>query len=399
MEPTIAVIPFGARTIAPEHFDIGNLIADSVIWRLSKAANLKVISRLSTNVFRGRATDLAEVSAHLGATYILSGGYVVDAGKLLVTAELSEARTNQVVWSDRLSGEIGDLLQPESELAHRIAQAVHLSVFDAEVEHVMTQPLPTLESYSLLLGSIKLMHRSSRDEFLQTRKILEELINRHGRIAAPRAWLANWYILRMTRGWSEDRGREAAEALSLSHSALDCDPSDALALATEGFVYCHLLNDLDTASKRCDQAVDANPSHALGWLYGGTVNAFRGNGEAAVNLTRRAMELSPLDPQRYYFESLGATAELSAHQYANAERLARSSLVLNRMHPSTLRVLTISLVSQGRLDEARESLGKLRELEPGLTVAKYLARIPNAQLETGRHWARCLEMAGLPSGT
>jgi adenylate cyclase len=398
MEPTIAVIPFGARNNAPEHFDVGNLIADSVIWRLSKAANLKVISRLSTNVFRGRVNDVAEVSAHLGATYILSGGYVVDAGKLLVTAELSAARTNQVVWTDRMSAEVGDLLQPESELAHRIAQAVHLSVFDAEVEHVLTQPLPTLESYSLLLGSIKLMHRSSKDEFLQTRKILEELINRHGRIAAPRAWLANWYILRVTRGWSEDRQREAAEALSATHAALDRDPSDALALATEGFVYCHLLNDLDTARKRCEQAVVANPSHALGWLYRGTVNAFEGDGEAAVNATRRAMELSPLDPQRYYFESLGATAELSAHQYANAERLARSSLVLNRMHPSTWRALTISLVSQGRMDEARKAVGMLQELEPELTVAKYLGRIPNAQLETGRNWAHCLEMAGLPSG-
>lgn len=396
MEPTIAVIPFGARNSAPEHFDIGNLIADSVIWRLSKSANLKVISRLSTNVFRGRASDVGEVSAHLGASYILSGGYVANAGQILVTAELSAARTNQVVWTDRMSGEIDDLLKPESELAHRIAQAVHFSVFDAEVEHILTQPLPSLESYSLLLGSIKLMHRSSKEEFLQTRKILDELIHRHGRIAAPRAWLANWYILRATRGWSEDRKRDAAEALSATHAALDRDPSDALALATEGFVYCHLLKDLDTARTRCDQAVDANPSHALGWLYRGTVNAFKGEGDAAVEATRRAMELSPLDPQRYYFESLGATAELSARQYVNAEKLARSSLVLNRMHPSTWRVLTISLVSQDRMDEAREALGKMRQLEPALTVERYLARVPNAQLETGQRWARCLAMAGLP---
>lgn len=397
MEPTIAVIPFDARRDAEEHLDIGSLIADSVIWRLSKSANLKVISRLSTNTFRGRVSDVAEVSAHLGATYILSGSYVVDADRILVTAELSAARTNQVVWTDRLGGGLGDLLQPESELAHRISAAVHLSVFDAEVEHILTQPLPTLESYSLLLGSIRLMHRSSREEFLQTRKVLDELINRHGRIAAPRAWLANWYILRMTRGWSEDRKREAAEALSATHAALDRDPSDALALATEGFVYCHMLKDLETARKRCDQAVDANPSHALGWLYRGTVNAFKGEGEAAVEATRRAMELSPLDPQRYYFESLGATALLSAHRYDEAEKLARSSLVLNRMHPSTWRVLAIALVSQGRIAEAREALGRMRELEPQLTVDRYIGRLPNAQLETGRHWARCLEVAGLPT--
>jgi adenylate cyclase len=399
MQPTIAVVPFSARNDAPALFDVGNLIADSVIWRLSKSANLKVISRLSTAVFRGRANDLGQVSAHLGATYVLSGAYVANAGQIMVTAELSAARNDQVVWTDRLSGEIGDLLSPESELADRIARAVHFAVFDAEVEHILTQPLPTLESYSLLLGSIKLMHRSSKDEFLQTRKILDELIHRHARIAAPRAWLGNWYILRVTRGWSEDRKREAAEALSATHAALDRDPSDALALATEGFVYCHLLKDLETARKRCDEAVNANPSHALGWLYLGTVNAFKGEGAAAVEATRRAIELSPLDPQRYYFESLGATAELSAHQYESAERLARSSLLLNRMHPSTWRALTIALVAQERMDEAREALEKMRQLEPELTVERYLARLPNAELETGRQWACCLAMAGLPSGS
>lgn len=398
MQPTLAVIPFSARNDSPALFDVGNLIADSVIWRLSKAADLKVISRLSTAVFRGRADDVGEVSAHLGATYVLSGAYVADAGKIMVTAELSEARNNQVVWTDRLNSEIGDLLKPESELAERIAQAVHLSVLDAEVEHILTQPLPTLESYSLLLGSIKLMHRSSKEEFLQTRKILDELINRHGRIAAPRAWLGNWYILQVTRGWSEDRNREAVEALSATHAALDRDPSDALALATEGFVYCHLLKDLETARKRCNEAVNANPSHALGWLYLGTVSAFMGEGKAAVEATRRAMELSPLDPQRYYFESLGATAELAAEQYENAERLARSSLLLHRMHSSTWRALTISLVAQDRMDEAREALAKLRQLEPQLTVERYLARIPNAALEIGRRWACSLAMAGLPSG-
>jgi adenylate cyclase len=397
MQPSIAVVPFSARNDVPGFFDVGNLIADSVILRLSKSPNLKVISRLSTAVFRGRTSDIGEVSAHLGAAYVLSGAYVADGGRLMVTAELSGAHDNQVIWTDRLYVEIGDLLRPESELADRIAQAVHFAVFDAEVEHILTQPLPTLASYSLLLGSVKLMHRSSRDEFLQTRKILDELISRHSRIAAPRAWLGNWYILRVTRGWSEDRKQDAVEALSATHAALDRDPSDALALATEGFAYCHMLKDLETAHRRCNDAVNANPSHALGWLYLGTVSAFKGHGAAAVEATKRAMELSPLDPQRYYFESLSATAALSARQYANAERLARSSLALNCMHPSTWRALTIALVSLGRMDEARATLARVRELDPALTVETYLARMPNAQLETGQEWARCLAMAGLPS--
>jgi hypothetical protein len=50
------------------------------------------------------------------------------------------------------------------------------------------------------------------------------------------------------------------------------------------------------------------------------------------------------------------------------------------------------------MDEARAAMRNLRQLEPALTIEKYLARMPNGQLDTGRQWARCLEEAGLPSG-
>ena len=182
---------------------------------------MKVISRLSTAVFRGRASDVGEVSAHLGATFILSGAYVVNAGQIMVTAELSAARNNQVVWTDRLNGDIGDLLRPKASLPTVSPEAVHLAVVRRRGR---TYPDPAAAVARELLAAAR-RHQADapfqQGRFLQTRKILEELINRHGRIAAPRAWLGNWYILRVTRGWSEDRKREAAEALSATHAALD----------------------------------------------------------------------------------------------------------------------------------------------------------------------------------
>jgi class 3 adenylate cyclase/TolB-like protein len=398
IDPAIAIIPFTARSSDGSNLDIGNLLADAIIWRLSRAPNLRVISRLSTSPLARQTDPAAAALSHLGAQYALSGGFSFYGERLLVFVELADTRNGRVVWNERLQGTVDDLLQPESELAHRIAQAAHQAVFDTEVERVFTQPLPTLSSYSLLLGSIRLMHRSNRGEFLMTRRILDELVHRHGRIAAPHAWLGNWYVLLTTRGWSQDRRLEATEALGATRAALERDPSDALALATEGFVHCHLLGDLDTAVDRCRLAVDVNPSHALGWLYLGVVQAFRGEAADALHATRRAIALSPLDPQRYYFESLGATAELSARNYPRAEELARSSLGLNRLHGSTWRVLTIALAAQGRIDEARGALQQVRGLDPHLTVSRYLERMPNADLETGREWARHLAAAGLPDG-
>jgi hypothetical protein len=66
------------------------------------------------------------------------------------------------------------------------------------------------------------------------------------------------------------------------------------------------------------------------------------------------------------------------------------------MHSSTWRVLSIALVEQGRLEEARAAMREDRQLEPTLTCRNYLARMPNGALPSGDGWARALAVAGLP---
>jgi tetratricopeptide (TPR) repeat protein len=182
----------------------------------------------------------------------------------------------------------------------------------------------------------------------------------------------------------------------MTRRALDADPTDSLAMAVEGFVHCHLLQDLDTAHARCEGALAVNPNQALAWLYKGAIHAFRGEGAEAVAASQQALALSPLDPQRYYFESLAATAATAAHDYAAAQRLAESSLRLNRMHSSTWRMLVVSLVQQNKLDSARLAMRQLRLLEPGLTAASYLARMPGGTGASCRMWAAAMTAAGLP---
>lgn len=396
MQPTIAVIPFSSRGGDAQHFAIGELIADGVNALLSGSPHLRVVSRLSTTAFRDRAAAPGDIEKHLGAAYVLSGSYSADGSRLLVSAELARASDSRVMWAERMQGDVQDLLQVRSELADAIAQAVNARVFAVEMQRTQAQPLPTLESYALLLGGIQRMHCSNRSEFDRTGQLFEYLIERHQRVAAPRAWLAHWYILRATRGISQDRARDTRIALDMTRRALDADPSDSLAMAVEGFVYCHLLKDLDTAQQRCEDALVANPNQALAWLYKGAIHAFRGEGAAATGAAQRALSLSPLDPQRYYFESLAATAAVAAQDYPSAQRLAESSLRLNRMHSSTWRMFTVSLVEQGQAHAAELAMRQLRRLEPGLTVNSYLARMPNGAAVTVKRWAASLAAAGLP---
>ena len=317
----------------------------------------------------------------------------------MVTAELSLARNNEVVWTDRLNGEVDDLLRPESELADRVARAVHLAVFDAEVEHILTQPLPTLESYSLLLGSIKLMHRSSKDEFLQTRQILDELINRHNRIAAPRAWLGNWFILRVTRGWSEDRTREAAEALE----HYTCSPRPgSVGRARAGDRRLRLLSPVEgprhrTQALQCGRGGQSQPRSGLALpRHRQRVQGRRGSGcggdatrDGPVAARSAAVLLRIPRRNGTAFRATIRGSRKACALFAHAQSNAPVD-----MADADRSRWSVKIAWRRRAPR----LPRMRELEPTLTVERYLARMPNAPLEIGRHWARCLALAGLPTG-
>ena len=127
------------------------------------------------------------------------------------------------------------------------------------------------------------------------------------------------------------------------------------------------------------------------------MHAFKGDGKLAVDCTQRARKLSPLDPHRYFYDSLAATAHLAAHQYDLALDLAQRSLRANRTHTSTLRVIAIAQWQLGLKEDARKSLQELLRIEPSLTVARYLERTPAAPYSTGKEWSNALREAGLPN--
>ena len=165
LRPTVAVIPFAARSAAAEHFAIGELIADGVIAQLGKTAELTVISRLATTALRDRALSPEAAQSHLDADYVLNGSYVALAAQLLVNAELVDVRRQEVIWSERLEGRIEDLLKPASELCHALSAAAHERILGRAVQHAMYCPLPSLAGQSLLFSGIAGLHQASRASF------------------------------------------------------------------------------------------------------------------------------------------------------------------------------------------------------------------------------------------
>ncbi len=394
LRPTIAVIPFASRGGDQEHLVVGELIADGVIAQLSRSRDLRVISRLSTTAFRGRSGAMPAIESHLDATFVLSGSYVTNGAKILITAELADARKNEIIWADRISGDTSDLLESQSSLLNWLAAIATKALINAEVLGSLAQPLPRLDSSSLLLGGIAMMHRSSVADFERGRKALDALIERHGRIATPRAWLAKWYIMRIIRGLSDSPQRDAQLALDQTRRALDSEPGNALTLAVEGHAHCQLFGDYSTADDRLAKAVASNPNEPMAWLFKSVLSTMWGSAQDSVLEVEYASSLSPVDPLRYYFELILASALLTNNDHARAIEHARKSLRANRHHSPTLRVLLTAQVELGLLKDAITTLDALKQEEPGLTISSYLA-IGSAGSVTRQRCAAAMRTLGV----
>lgn len=395
--PTIAVIPFWSRSGDPQHELIGEVLADEVIAALSRAAQMNVISRLSTTAFRGRAATLDEIGRALRAQFVLSGSYQVSGRRLVLLAQLTDARSGCVLWSGDLKGSVAQLLNGSDEMLDALLAAVGRRVLDTEVHRAQHMQLATLENHALLLGGIALMHRLSRPQFDRSRELLGALVERTPRQAVPLAWLGKWHVLRVQQGWTDDAAAESRAALDATQRALDLDPGCSLALAIDGFVHTNLLKRLDLGLDRYDRALAINPNESLAWLLRGTLHAFRGEGEAAVAETGRALALSPLDPLRYFYDSLSATAALAAGQYEYARGLAERSLRANRTHTSTLRSLIVAQWMTGRESDARQTAEALLQIDQGFTVSGFLRRSPAGASALGSLAAEVFAKAGVPA--
>jgi adenylate cyclase len=400
LRPTIAVIPFAARGDEPGHALIGEAIADELIAALSKTAELHVISRLSTTVFRDRSASedgaLADIRQHLGATFVLSGRCTVIGSHMTLFVELAEADGGRIVWAENLKGSVAGLFNPDDDMLSRIVSAVSSAVMRHELQRAQNHALPTLEGYTLLLASVAMMYHSSPSDFDKPRQMLEHLVERAKRHPVPYAWLANWYVLKVNRGWSQNATSDTQSALDYAKRALELEPNNSLALTMDGFAHTNLKRDTVIGQQRYQDALEANPNDSLAWLLKGTMHAFRGEGKEAMEGTAHALMLSPLDPLRYFYESLAATAALANSDYGLALSLAKKSLKSNRMHTSTWRALTVAHVGLGQIDEAEEAGRRLLDLDPNFSVTKFLNQSPSANFSIGNEWSKALALAGLP---
>jgi adenylate cyclase len=395
--PSIAVIPFQLKSDDPRFHSIGDGLADDTIAALSRMADFFVISRLSTMAFRQAPLGVLRIGEMLGVRYVLSGSVQTAYPRALLMAELADARDGRIIWSERFQGDLADVFAMQGEVARKVVHSVAPFVRSLELRRARITSFEQLDAYAMTLRGVELMHRLSREDFMQARTAFETAIARDPVSSRPHAWLAKWHVLRVLIGASEDPPSDMRAAAICAERALACDADDALALAMDAFVAAWSRHDLDAAERRLSQALVANPNEPLALVHSAITHSWRGRGDEAVQCADRALSLSPLDPMMYYFTSAAAQANLIAERYERAIELSTRSLRENRLHTPTLRTLAAALVLSGRVAEARETMGRLRDLEPGLTVSAFRARYPGRDSPQAERFAEALRVAGLPA--
>jgi TolB-like protein len=395
-EPSIAVLPFRCLTDNPAHGFVAEGLVEDLIETLSRVPNFFVISRLSTLTFRSQDRQPREIGDVLGVRYLISGSVRVVGDRVRVTIELTDTHLGAALWFSKLDEQIIDLFEVQDRLSEMIVRKVALYLRAAEVNRIRVKRSESLEAYDLLLRAQEKMHNSSPKVFHSAEALFDAAIEKDPHYGSALAWRAYWHVLRVGQGWSPDPADDAAQADRFARSAIEWNSAEPMAFAVHGHVASYLYKDFDLAFRRFETALSINANAAPAWVWSAATQAWMGNGSRAVEEINKGIALSPYDPLMYAYSSVAAIAYLIDEQNERAIEYALRSLRENRTYTASYRLLVIALALAGREDEARASVRRLLELEPGLTVAGFRRRYPGSTSSHADLFCNALATAGVP---
>jgi adenylate cyclase len=394
--PTLAIIPFSAGVPEQEIPGAGDILCDELIRLMSASPHLRIISRLSTTPFRNRVMPLPDVARRLNARFLLTGRYRKDGEAFRLEFDLVDGRTAAILWKGTTEARVGDIYAGALGFLEVIPSSVSRAIISRETRRAKSQELPTLENYSLLLAAISLTNSQMLSDFQTADRLFQHLLERLPQNSMVNVWRAFWYLLRIQQGWSSDIKGDGAVTKQHCLRALDTDPESSMALTMHGHVLALVDKDFSNSLMFSNEAIRINPNDPLAWLYRGSNLHFADEGPSAVTSIARALHIAPLDPSKFLYDCIAASAAYVNGDYAESERYTRLSLRANRLHASAWRVRVACLWMLERKNEAIEAARHLMDVEPTLTVNGWLHRSPMANNRVGLGFAECLRASGIP---
>jgi TolB-like protein/DNA-binding winged helix-turn-helix (wHTH) protein/Flp pilus assembly protein TadD len=310
-EKSIAVLPFANLSADQENAFFTEGVQDDILTALAKFADLKVISRTSVASYVASPhRNLREIGQELGVANVLEGSVRRAGGKVRVTAQLIEMRTNTHLWAETYDRELADVFAIQSEIAQRIATALKAKLAPEEKARLDARPTTNAEAYVLYLTA------RGMEDYVEAEKIYMQAI-----ALDPGFALAYAQASMINSGFSMDDRASKARARALAQEALRLSPTLGEAHMALGLCLHWGEKKYDAALKEFEIAAATSPNNAEIYSYIGGIYRRQGRWRESIASFERARSLDPRN---------GIIAFMAANNYLFVRDWAAASAGFNR---------------------------------------------------------------------
>jgi len=360
-EKSIAVLPFENRSDDKANAYFADGIQEEILTRLAKIADLKVISRTSTQHYKTAPENLPEIGRQLGIAHILEGSVQKSGDAVRVNVQLIRAATDSNLWADTFDRKLTDVFSVESEVAKAIADELRAHLTGREEQEIAAKPTDNVEAYDAYLRGLAYTLKTypTSANVLGAQKYLREAVRLDPKFALGWALLsyvdARGYITQSIQPTValREEARQAAE------TALTLQPNLGEAVVAKGAYHYWILKDYDTAVRYLEQARQLLPNNSRIPELLAYVARRRGQWDRSKAYFNEAERL---DPRNVNVLTQQATTDIALRRFPEALRKLDQVLAVTPDDVDTL--VTIAGIAQAEGDLPR-AVSLLAPLHPG----------------------------------
>jgi TolB-like protein/Tfp pilus assembly protein PilF/class 3 adenylate cyclase len=292
-EKSIAVLPFENLSEEKTNAYFAEGIQDEILTRLAKIADLKVISRTSTQKYKSAPDNLREIAQQLGVATILEGSVQKAGDEVRITVQLIRALSDSHLWAETYDRKLLDTFGVESEVAQKIASSLKAKLTGFEQRAIAAQPTANPEAYQLYLKGRFFWNKRTGEDLKTALDYFQKAVAADPNYANAYAGEADACLLipLFSAGTPKEYFPKAKAA---AQHAIELDETSAEGHAALGQLLSFDL-DFTGSEKEFQRAIELNPNYATAhhW-YGNTFLANVGRFDEAIAEGKRAVELDPL---------------------------------------------------------------------------------------------------------
>jgi TolB-like protein len=295
---SIAVLPFESLSEDTKNAYFADGIQDEILTRLSKIADLKVISRTSTERYKSAPNNLREIAQQLGVANILEGSVQKANDQVRVTVQLISALNDSHLWADTYDRKLTDIFSVESEIAQKIAGSLEVKLTGREKHDIAIVGTKNPEAYDAVLHALALQNNSDESDIDRQIEYLQRAVQLDSGYADAWADLALAQLNKFASPWqSPELAEEARKSLE---SALRLAPDSANSHKAMGLYDRYCRNDDGAALAELQIAHERAPNDGSILDSIGLLQRAQGKPQEALATFSKASTLDPLNLNTWY---------------------------------------------------------------------------------------------------